>query len=216
MKTVAVVGHKDAGKTRVVEGLVRYLTGKGFTVGTVKHVHGRVTLEPRATDSARHLRAGAACAVTVSDLMMQASRTSGGEGRKSAQRMLDEALARHLAACDCVIVEGFKGLALPKVVVTSGGGMPPGLTNVVACVYRGAKPKSLPAFRPGEVRKLGEFLLKRGILKPGGAAAHLAVDDKPVPMNEFVARALAGVVEGFVESLRGVKQPAKIQITIKR
>jgi molybdopterin-guanine dinucleotide biosynthesis protein B len=214
-KIVAVVGHKDVGKTRVVEGLVAYLKAKGFSVGTVKHVHGPVALEPKTVDSGRHLAAGATCAVTVSDRMVQATSGLGGRARKSAQAALDEALVRHLAGCDCVIVEGFKALALPKVVVTSGGTQPPRLENVVAYVYRGAKPKSLPAFRQSEVRKLGAFLLKSGILAPGGAAAHLVVNDKQVPMNEFVARALAGVIQGFVGSLRDVESPEKIELTIR-
>jgi molybdopterin-guanine dinucleotide biosynthesis protein B len=214
-RIVAVVGHKDVGKTGVVEGLVAYLKGKGFSVGTVKHVHGSVALEPRTVDSGRHLAAGAACAVTVSDTMVQATRGVGAKAKRPAQAMLDDALARHLAGCDCVIAEGFKGSALPKIVVVAGGAMPPGLKNVVACVYRGAKPKGLPAFRPGEAKKLGAFLLKSGILGPGGAAAHLAVNDKPVPMNEFVARALAGVIQGFVGALRDVESPRKIDLTIK-
>lgn len=215
-RVVAVVGHKDAGKTRVVEGLVAYLKTKGFSVGTVKHVHGRVALEPATVDSGRHLAAGAACAVTVSAAAEQASRPAGRGAGGSPGALLEAALARHLAGCDCVVVEGFKASALPKVVVVAGGAMPPGLKNVVACVYRGARPRISPAFRPGEVKKMGAFLLTSGVLKPAGTAAHLMVDDRPVPMNEFVARALAGVIQGLVGTLRDVKSPKKIDITIKR
>ena len=71
----------------------------------------------------------------------------------------------------------------------------------------------LPAERGQEARGVP---LEEGILKPGGAAAHLTVNDKPVPMNEFVARALAGVIEGFVGTLRDVESPGKIELTIKR
>ena len=217
---VAVVGLKDVGKTRVVEGLVAYLRKKGFSVGTVKHIHGRVALEPATVDSGRHLAAGALCVVTVSDTMVQATRgvprAARGKAARPAEALLDEALARHLGGCDCAVVEGFKASSLLKVVVTEGGVMPAGLKNVVACVYRGARPEGVPAFRPAEVAGLGAFLLKQGILKPGGAGARLTVNDTPVPMNEFVARALAGVIEGFVCTLRDVESPRKIEVTLKK
>lgn len=231
-RVVAVVGLKDTGKTGVVEGLVACLAARGFSVGTVKHVHGKVALEPATVDSGRHLAAGAVCAVTVSDAMVQATRGAAwcewrgagrgagrggaGKSKRPAGELLEDAMTRHLAGCDCVVVEGFKASGLPKVAVTVGGKMPPGLKNVVACVYRGARPAGLPAFRPGEVKKLAAFLLGSGVLKPGGQASHLSVNGRPVPMNEFVARALAGVIQGFVGTLRGVEPPDQIELTIKR
>jgi len=70
-RIIGVCGHKDTGKTRVVERLVKFLKAKGFLVGTVKHVHGAVATEPATTDSARHLAAGADCVVVAGSELTQ-------------------------------------------------------------------------------------------------------------------------------------------------
>jgi molybdopterin-guanine dinucleotide biosynthesis protein len=245
-RVVGVSGLKDVGKTRLVEGLVASLRRKGFTVGTAKHAESGVALETSAKDSERHLAAGADCAVAIGASLVQvmvrpeaghpsepgdASEAGGSQGGGEAARQaagLGVALARYLALCDYVIVEGFKGLDLAKVVVLGAGGeMPPALKNVVALVWPGAacdsRPKDVPAESKGlplfaidEADKLCEMLLTRGILKPPGARTQLAVNGRPVAMNEFVGSALAGVLQGFVGTLRDVGGPTTIEVTITR
>ncbi|WP_197470921.1 molybdopterin-guanine dinucleotide biosynthesis protein B, partial [Sulfitobacter sp. HI0054] len=39
MRVYGVVGWKNAGKTGLMEWLVAEITGRGFTVSTVKHAH---------------------------------------------------------------------------------------------------------------------------------------------------------------------------------
>lgn len=213
-RVISVCGSKDVGKTRVVEGLARFLKGKGFSVGTVKHVHGDVALEPYAADSMRHLAAGAGCVVALSDVAVHV--TAPRPARPDDQR-LAETCARYLAACDYVVVEGFKRSALPKILVTQRtSDVPRGLKHVVACVYSGAAPKALPAFKHNEIRKLGRFLLEQGVLAEPGARAHLTVNDRVVPMNEFVSRALAGVLEGFVGSLRGTEKAHRVEVGLSK
>ncbi len=211
---IGVCGSKDTGKTVVVEGLVRFLTAKGFTVGTVKHVHGEIALEPKAKDSTRHLAAGADRVVAVGDGVTQVMMQEKDQG--SPADLLERAAARYLFACDYVVVEGFKHVDTPKIVVTrQPDDMPQHLENVVACVYQGTRPDVLPAFKPDEIEKLVNFLFESGVLAPVGPGAHLTVNGKPVSMNEFVRRALTGVLEGFVGSLRDVEPPAEIEISIK-
>lgn len=207
-------GSKDVGKTRVVEGLVGYLKSKGFAVGTVKHVRGDVALEPDAADSMRHLRAGAGCVVTVSDT---ATHVAAGRPGRSGDEALGEACGRYLAGCDYVVVEGFKNAAIPKILVTRGvQDVPRGLSDVIACVYSGGKPKRMQAFKHSEINKLGRFLLDAGVLAKPGVRAYLRVNDAPVPMNQFVVQALTGVLEGFVGSLHGIERPAKIEISMTK
>jgi molybdopterin-guanine dinucleotide biosynthesis protein MobB len=223
-RIIGVCGHKDTGKTRVVEGLVKFLKAKGFSVGTVKHAHGPIVTEPGATDSARHLAAGADCAVVEGGEIIQISmkppatpkQDSAPEPQCAADDVL-EAAARHLFACDYIVVEGFKRADIPKIVVTArAGDVPEGLTQVVACVGDGAKPDGLPAFELDEISALGAFLFDKHILAPVGPTAHLVVDGRPIPMNEFVTRALSGTLEGFLTSLRDVESPTTIEISIKR
>ena len=39
MKIYGITGYKNAGKTGLMERLVTEITGRGFTVSTVKHAH---------------------------------------------------------------------------------------------------------------------------------------------------------------------------------
>jgi molybdopterin-guanine dinucleotide biosynthesis protein B len=205
-RIIGIVGWKDSGKTRVVERLVRVLGAGGFTVGTVKHVH-EISLEPEAKDSARHLDAGAACTLVL------------GGGRSAVispdEGDPDSLIVRYLSLCDCIVVEGFKRAGIPKIaVVSDDDGLPDEAENVVAVVYRGRRPEGYPAYTIEEIDSLCEFLIEKGILSKPGRRVTLLVDGKPVPMNDFVQTSLSGVIKGFLASLRDVKDPSTIELTI--
>jgi molybdopterin-guanine dinucleotide biosynthesis protein B len=108
-RAVAVVGFKDSGKTRVVEALVKELTGRGKRVGTIKHTAEEVPLDTPGKDTWRHREAG--------------SRASAIMHERGAAFFIDrhftvnEAVAM-LGGLDFVIVEGFKSLSsLAKIMV---------------------------------------------------------------------------------------------------
>jgi len=213
---IGVVGHKDSGKTRVVEGLVGFLSGKGFSVGTVKHIDHDSSLEPLATDSRRHLDAGARTVVAVGENIVEAL-TSGGPRAID----LEAAVAEHLFACDFVLVEGFKKEGIPKVaVISDDAAILNEAENIVALVHTtgeaGGKPGGYPSFGPDEIPKLGAHLLENDILKAPGKWISLVVDGKPVRLNEFVRTSLAGVIQGFITSLRDVKAPSTIELRIRK
>lgn len=60
MKLYGVTGWKNAGKTGLMERLVADISGRGFSVSTVKHAHHGVDVDQVGTDSYRHRAAGAA------------------------------------------------------------------------------------------------------------------------------------------------------------
>jgi molybdopterin-guanine dinucleotide biosynthesis protein MobB len=213
-RIIGVCGHKDTGKTRVVEGLVKFLKAKGHSVGTVKHVHGAITISPAAADSERHMAAGADCVVVESSDVNQISMRSRA-GLRSTEAV--EAAARYLFGCDYIIVEGFKRAEIPKIVATAQpGDVPEGLTQVVAYVGDGPKPEKAPGFKLSELDKLGTLLFDKQILAPVGPLAHLVVNGRPIAANEFVQSALWGVLTGFLSSLRDIGTPATIEISMKR
>jgi molybdopterin-guanine dinucleotide biosynthesis protein MobB len=198
---IGIVGWKDAGKTPVVERLAAHITAKGYTVGTVKHVHEGVSLQPEAADSVRHLEAGAATTVALGAGTTVVLTSGGGD--------LDEAIARYLLDCDYVIVEGFKQAPIPKIAVVSGEeGVPPDLAGVVAVVGGGQPPGDQPSFAFDEIEKLGDFLFEQQILTEPAGRATLLIDGKPVPINEFVQSSLAGMIRGYISSLKDIDTPA--------
>ena len=103
MKVYGVVGWKNAGKTTLVERLVGEITGRGFSVSTVKHTHHNVDVDQKGKDSWRHRKAGAR-QVILSSSARWAVMT---ELKGLPEAPLAELLA-HLAPVDLVIVEGYK------------------------------------------------------------------------------------------------------------
>ena len=110
MRIYGVTGWKNSGKTTLVERLVAEITGRGFTVSTVKHAHHGFDVDQPGKDSHRHRSAGAR-QVLVSSSERWALMT---ENRGAPEPPLAELLAQ-LAPVDLVLVEGYKRDDHPKI-----------------------------------------------------------------------------------------------------
>lgn len=111
MKVYGVIGWKNSGKTSLMERLVADITGRGFTVSTVKHVHHDVDLDQPGKDTWRHRQAGASEVVLASKdryaLMVE---------HRGPEPDLRAVLAR-MATVDLILVEGYKRDSHPKLEV---------------------------------------------------------------------------------------------------
>jgi len=207
-RVIGVAGWKDSGKTLVVERLVASLRNKGLVVGTVKHVHEALSLQPAAKDSARHLDAGAHTAIALGEGLVLLGKHTGED--------LETVVSCYLPLSDVIVVEGFKHAEIPKIVALSGSdGILEETENVVAVVCRDKRPKGYPAYAADEIENLVDSLFENEILKPPERRAALLVNGKPVPVNEFVQASLAGVVRGFITALHDIEEPSTIQLTVK-
>lgn len=111
MRVYGVIGWKNSGKTSLMERLVAEITGRGFSVSTVKHVHHDVDLDQPGKDTFRHRVAGAREVVLAS-----ADRFALMVEHRGPEPGLPAVLAR-LAPVDLVLVEGYKRDAHPKIEV---------------------------------------------------------------------------------------------------
>ena len=111
MRIFGVIGWKNSGKTSLMERLVAEITGRGFSVSTVKHVHHAVDLDHPGKDTFRHRQAGAREVVLAS-----ADRFALMVEHRGAEPELTTVLAR-LAPVDLVLVEGYKRDTHPKIEV---------------------------------------------------------------------------------------------------
>jgi molybdopterin-guanine dinucleotide biosynthesis adapter protein len=111
MKIYGIIGWKNSGKTSLMERLVAEITGRGFSVSTVKHVHHDVDLDHPGKDTFRHRAAGAREVVLAS-----ANRFALMVEHRGPEPELPAILAR-LAQVDLVLVEGYKRDAHPKIEV---------------------------------------------------------------------------------------------------
>jgi molybdopterin-guanine dinucleotide biosynthesis protein B len=103
MRVYGVVGWKNAGKTGLMERLVTEITGRGFSVSTVKHAHHSFDVDHPGTDSHRHRVAGAREVLLASRNRFALMHELQGEDEPT----LDALLAK-LAPVDLVLVEGYK------------------------------------------------------------------------------------------------------------
>lgn len=111
-RIIGIAGWKGSGKTTLVTRLLPVLTGRGFTVSTVKHAHDGFEVDRPGKDSHRHRVAGA-----VESVVSSAARWAlVHELRGRREPTLDELIAR-MSPVDLLIVEGFKRLPHAKIEV---------------------------------------------------------------------------------------------------
>jgi molybdopterin-guanine dinucleotide biosynthesis protein B len=161
MHTIGIVGWKNSGKTTLVTRLITELRARGLTVSTIKHVHHEIDLDRPGKDTFRHREAGAEEVVLYSP-----SRWALLHERRDAAGMhpdLGDILGR-LSPVDLVLVEGFKGLAMPKIEVRGPDGGPsiadsdPG---VIAVATPDGEPNGkAPAFHRDDIAGLADFIVE--------------------------------------------------------
>ncbi len=165
MRVYGVIGWKNSGKTTLMVRLVEEITGRGFTVSTVKHVHHDVDLDQPGKDSHRHRQAGASEVVLAS-----AHRFALMREHRGPEPELPEILAR-LAPVDLVLVEGYKRDAHAKLEVFRRAAghdlIQPGDPLVRAVATDGPLPVlPVPVLDLNDARAIADFILRETGLVP--------------------------------------------------
>lgn len=110
MKLYGVTGWKNAGKTGLMERLVTDITGRGFSVSTVKHAHHTFDVDHPGKDSHRHRVAGA-----TEVLLASRNRFALMHELRDEEEPTLDALFAKLMPVDLVLVEGYKRDRHPKI-----------------------------------------------------------------------------------------------------
>ena len=110
MNLFGVTGWKNAGKTGLMERLVTEITGRGFTVSTLKHAHHSFDVDHPGKDSHRHRVAGASQVLLASGTRWALMT----ELRDEPEPTLADLIAK-LDPVDLVLVEGYKRDTHPKI-----------------------------------------------------------------------------------------------------
>ena len=112
MQVFGVTGWKNSGKTTLVARLVENLTGRGFSVSTIKHAHCDFDIDRPGSDSHTHRQAGASQVLLCSNRRWALMSEVGDNQEPELEDLLQQ-----LQAVDLVIVEGFKMGNQPKIQV---------------------------------------------------------------------------------------------------
>ena len=115
----AICGVKNSGKTTLTEGIIRTMTARGLKTAVIKHDGHEFECDLEGTDSSRFVEAGAYGAAVFSKGQIFVRKTGNFPGSEDETGTM-ELLARLTFAfpeADVILVEGLKGLPVPKIEV---------------------------------------------------------------------------------------------------
>jgi molybdopterin-guanine dinucleotide biosynthesis protein B len=109
MKVVGFVGYSGAGKTTLIEQVIKLFRQQGLGVSVIKHAHEGYDVDRPGKDSYRHREAGAYEVLLASRRRMALLREWALPTEPKLQELIPE-----LGEVDWVLVEGFKFASIPK------------------------------------------------------------------------------------------------------
>lgn len=157
MKIIGFIGYSNAGKTTLIEKLVRRFSARGLRVAAVKHAFHGFDVDRPGKDSYRYRAAGA-----EQVLIAAGARWALLSETPRAPAPLD-ALLERLAPCDLAIVEGFRGEgAFPRIEVRRDGCVDPPLypadRNVIALATDYPLDAPLPRLDLNDAAMIADFV----------------------------------------------------------
>jgi molybdopterin-guanine dinucleotide biosynthesis protein B len=156
MRILVVVGKKKAGKTTLVENLIRGLKSKGYKIGSMKYTTQDHEFDTPGKDSFRHAQAGAESTLILSPQRIALF------SRSLRDKNFEELLDFIFADCDLVIGEGFKNSSFPKIEVFDSkkhsGLLCSPEDNLIAVVGDIDPSLEVPYFPPTQLDSLIEFI----------------------------------------------------------
>jgi len=158
MKLFGFAGFSGSGKTTLIEQLIPLFTARGLRVSLIKHAHHAFDVDQPGKDSYRHRQAGAQEVLVSSSRRWALMHELRGEPEPAL-----EALVGRMAACDLLLVEGFKRAALPKLEVyrqsLGEGPLHPHDPHIVAVASDTALQAPVPVLDLNRPAAIGEFIL---------------------------------------------------------
>ncbi len=225
---LGIYGFQDAGKTKLVEEVVRALSGKGYKVASVKHTPHRKRLDCEGKDTWRHWDAGSDPVVfssAVETVYIKHSKTGMDDIAKTLMGSFRP---------DVVVIEGFKDGSFPKVAV--GAIEPregtvltaPSVTEIVAYVEREVAVERKLGELPGlNCRKCGLDCegLARAIVEGRRkkddcvelptVGVSITVGGNRIAAGKFVSSIVDDTVRGMLSSLKGYEAGKEVEIRLE-
>ncbi|MBL8330055.1 MAG: molybdopterin-guanine dinucleotide biosynthesis protein B [Rubrivivax sp.] len=121
MRLVGIAGHSGMGKTTLLERLIPALRQRGLRVSLMKHSHKPIDIDRPGKDSHRLREAGCTEVMLLGRDRWALMHELRGDAEPTLQELLP-----HMAPCDLLLIEGFKGGDFPKIEVwRAAEGKPP-------------------------------------------------------------------------------------------
>lgn len=147
-------GYSNAGKTTVIESVVKELTDRGYDITTVKHHKGDFELGGEEKDSYKHMASGANRVILSSDTQLV------DIVKLESERSLTS-IIKSVKEADLIVVEGYKSTVYPKIEVYRSelGHKRLGKNrNIVGIVSDEELEEFMPVFNFSEMKILADFI----------------------------------------------------------
>lgn len=108
-KIISFIAKSGTGKTTLIEKLINILSGKGYKISSIKHTDHEINVDTPGKDSWRHKNAGAFSSMLLSEKKL--TFFSDIEAPPDIKNII----SKFFTGSDIVIIEGFKGLDIPRV-----------------------------------------------------------------------------------------------------
>lgn len=210
---VTFVGWHDSGKTTLASSVVIELKKLGYRVAVIKSSNDTgIEFDTPGTDTYRHKEAGADSVMLVApDQMVLQTGNSDLSLRTLAHRYFPDT--------DIVIGEGFKNARkVPKIEVfkNTDQKIRDEVHGVIAVATDLEGVAGDYVFRLDEAEEIALFIQKRYLIgKAKKEVTALLVNGNKVPIKYYIQDALAGMVHGFVQTLKLDPDIKEIELRIK-
>jgi molybdopterin-guanine dinucleotide biosynthesis protein B len=204
---VAISGFKDSGKTTLCLALASRMKNMGIQVGFIKRTHEAGILGSLENDTGLLLGENFPTVLWGPDGLRAESREESPD--------LDWMIERFMPGVDFVLLEGGKGLPLPRVWVGPPGDCPEGLGGIMAWYDRNGDMAKPPFFTSGQEDQLARFLVERLLHGRTFPSISLHVDGRKVFLKPYLEGFLGEAILGMVRSLKDT-DGKEISIRIRR
>lgn len=211
---LSVVGYSKSGKTTLLEKIIPILTGKGYSVGVIKHTGHDFSLDQPGKDTHRLRLSGAAGVALVGSGQIGFF----GKMNEAETLMADRLEQSFFSDRDIILTEGFKKGDKPKIAVLTKGKEEQLFKDlegsIVATVGDIPVRKDVPHFKPDNPEGLVELLEQRFLKGQRKPSIRVILDGKNIPMNHFVQEIVRSGILGILSSLKGFRDSQKVEVKI--
>ena len=212
---VCMVGNSGAGKTTLIERLLRELSRRKYRVAAVKHCPQGFDMDAEGKDSWRFTQAGASGVFLTSP-----GRVGLIEDMESVPGL--KSIAEHyFPSFDIVLGEGFsEDKEVAKIVVLRKGVsdyVKSPQDDILVLVSDFEIKADKPVFNPDDVSGIADFIEQLLVGESGAeGSVTLIINKKPVPLNAYVQSVIKKVIMGIIDTLKREDEKLKqIDIIIK-
>ena len=210
---ISFIGWHNSGKTTLIRAIASELKSRGLKVGVLKSSHhtGLISHKP-GSDTDLYSKDGIPHIGLV---------TPEGYMLYIAEHVKEPLwLAfNFFPDVDIIICEGFKNsIYIPKIeiVLPDKELLIDKVSNVVALIGEVKENRGVPVFDKKDIIGITDFIVSYLFPHKDKETLYLFVNGKFIPLKKYVRESFKGVIEGFINALKGTKGAKVIDIKIKK